>query len=224
MIKLNSINKTEAIRYMGYGNSTPDDNMLALIDKCELKLLQNIDAKYLYSDHNIYFDDGYIGVENTLLRLASEDIKNHLSSCQKVVLMCATLSIGVDNLLRKLQITDLTQALITDCLASAAIEQVCNEVDNIIASNFNDYYATWRFSPGYGDLSIDIQSDFLNVLNSQKRIGLTVTPDNILAPTKSVTAIIGLSKTPLNIKKRGCASCNMAKSCQYRKRGERCEF
>ncbi|MFR2511845.1 MAG: hypothetical protein ACLS9K_07420 [Lachnospira eligens] len=33
----------------------------------------------------------------------------------------------------------------------------------------------------------------------------------MLAPVKSVTAVIGLTKEPVSTKKRGCATCNLNK-------------
>ena len=51
-----------------------------------------------------------------------------------------------------------------------------------------------RFSPGYGDLSITIQKDFLQALNADKTVGLSLSEGNLMIPEKSVTAFIGVSK------------------------------
>ena len=87
-----------------------------------------------------------------------------------------------------------------------------------------DNFMTWRFSPGYGDLPITIQREFVRVTDAEKRIGLTVNEGGILLPRKSVTAIIGLSKEPIPKQRRGCAYCNMNKTCQFRKGGTHCGF
>lgn len=224
MITLKSINQNEAIRYMGYGNNKPNEQMQTMIDACEQKLLEVIVPRYLYNCYDISLSDGIVTVANSSLELRGKDIYNHLKGCTKAIFMCATLSGEVDALIRKAQITDITKALIIDSLASAGIESVCNQIDELIVSEYPDYYTTWRFSPGYGDFPISIQRSFLDILNAPKRIGLTVNSGNILIPTKSVTAIIGLSPTPLKRNKKGCAGCNMAQTCEYRKRGDRCEF
>ena len=46
--KLESINKDEAFRYLGYGSSIPDRQTLELADDCEKKLLSVINARYTY--------------------------------------------------------------------------------------------------------------------------------------------------------------------------------
>ena len=125
-------------------------------------------------------------------------------------------------LIRRNEAVDMTSAVITDFLASAAVEQVCDEAERDITSQLSQYNATWRFSPGYGDLPLDIQPDFLTVLDAQKRIGLNATANNILTPRKSVTALIGLSTGEIAKKKRGCEACSMKDKCTFRKRGVHC--
>ena len=63
-------------------------------------------------------------VEGTNFELKAIQLK-HLENCEKAVFMCATLSGGVDSLIRKKQIVSMVEAMVTDSLASAVIEQVC---------------------------------------------------------------------------------------------------
>ena len=50
--------------------------------------------------------------------------------------MCATLSGGVDSLIRKKQIVSMAEAMVTDSLASAVIEQVCDKAEEIILKEY----------------------------------------------------------------------------------------
>ena len=110
-------------------------------------------------------------------------------------------------------------------MARTAIKQVCDTAEKEIREKISkDNFMTWRFSPGYGDLPITIQREFVRVTDAEKRIGLTVNEGGILLPRKSVTAIIGLSKEPIPKQRRGCAYCNMNKTCQFRKGGTHCGF
>ncbi|MCQ4023089.1 methionine synthase [Ruminococcus sp. zg-924] len=219
---LEKINRSEALRYLGYKGSTPDERTLDILADCERSLLEAAVAKYLYRRFELSFNENGIEVCGTGINLTGKSISAHLDGCRSVVLMCATISSGVDRLIRRYQATDMTRAVITDALASAAIEQVCDVADEEINRRFPDEYKTWRFSPGYGDLPLDLQRDFLRVLNAQKMIGLTLGKSTILIPTKSVTALIGISKDELPKRKRGCAGCTMRATCKFRKAGERC--
>lgn len=222
MVTLNKIERSEALRYLGYRGNQPDENTLDLFDECEALLLKAAVPKYLYRYFDLHTADGENTVGDSGVKLAGESIVSHLKGCFGVVLMCATLSAGVDRLLRQLQATDMTKAVIADALGSAAIEQVCNMADEEIQGLYPDKYLTFRFSPGYGDLPLELQRDFLRLLDAQRKIGLTVSQSSMLIPTKSVSAIIGISNTELPKQKRGCAGCNMRAHCKFRKAGERC--
>ncbi len=224
MKTIESIDQKEALRYLGYVGNKPEENIQKILNECESNVLDIIDPRYIYKCFDIISNEDKIVLDNCKLELTGNDIVNHLKGCTKVILMCATLSMNMDRFIRVTQITDMTKAVIIDSLASVAIEKICDNIQDEILEEYSGYFQTYRYSPGYGDFPIEIQKDFLSVLDAPKKIGLTSTNDCILTPKKSVTAIIGLSETQLRTEKRGCQSCNMKDTCLYRKKGERCGF
>lgn len=212
MITLEKLNRSEAIRYLGGAGIQMNDQMEILMDECEKMVLEKAAPKFLYIELDLPCD--------TIM--GGRDIANHLDGCEKAILMCATLGAEIDKLIRINQISDMAKAVVLDSFASVAVEQVCNKVDEIIAEKYDGYYMTFRFSPGYGDYPISLQQDFLRMLDAPRKIGLTTNDNYLLMPTKSVTAVMGLSKNPIERKKRGCAICNMRGKCRFRKNGEHC--
>ena len=81
---------------------------------------------------------------------------------------------------------------------------------------------TFRYSPGYGDLPLDVQNSFLRALDAQKKIGLTVSENNLLFPRKSVTAIIGIVDSEIKNKRKSCNECSNYENCNFRREGESC--
>lgn len=223
-ITLNEINKTQALLFMGYGNVKPDKNTLENICACEKELLEVIKPMYVYRIFDIQSVNGAISVVGTSLLLKGNDIAAHLKGCTKAAMLAATISSGADRLIRSYAAYDMTKSFITDCLASAAVEQLCNEVDKVICEAAEQNYQTWRFSPGYGDFPLEVQKDFLEVLNAGKRIGLNALDNYMMTPTKSVTAVIGLSDNEISKGKRGCACCNMRDKCTFRMGCKHCEI
>ena len=59
-------------------------------------------------------------------------------------------------------------------------------------------------------------------LDAQKRIGLTVSENNLLFPRKSVTAIIGIVNSKIEKKRKSCNECSNYKNCNFRREGESC--
>ena len=219
---LDAIDKNEALRYLGCKENIDNERMISLLDECEKRLISAAAPKYLYEVFPIAFELGGVRISDSNIILRGNDAAEHLKNCSRIVLMCATLGQGVDVLLRQLQVTDMASAVTTDSLASAAVEQVCNKAEAEIFEKVKGNSRTWRFSPGYGDLPLDIQYSLLSILNAQKRIGLTVNDSNMMIPTKSVTAFIGLSDGEVERKSRGCESCIMKDKCKFRKSGGHC--
>ncbi len=229
MVQLKPIRMEEAARYLGYGTTKPDEVILSLMKECEAPLLQACHPAYSYG----IFDVERAGEELVLLRdcalqLPGADIARHLEGCEKAVILAATLGANVDRLLRKLQVSSMPKALLTDAMAGAAIEQICDDIQEEIRQQMPLYRQTWRFSPGYGDLPLSLQETVLSVVEAGKRIGLSVTKGSMLSPAKSVTAIIGLQNMEqisgalhLNVPEEaagcgtpgGCASCRFGASC-----------
>ena len=221
-IILEKLNQNEALRYLGYRQNAPDTKVQRILDECEKELLSIVKPRFVYKVFDIEIVQEGVKVLNTNFLMPGKSIKDHLKGCEKAVLMGVTISMDVDRLLRIMQVTDMARTIIIDSLASVAVEQVCNKIEEFIKNDLAEYNQTWRFGVGYGDLSLDIQGEFLDVINASKIIGLSASKSNMLIPTKSVTAIIGLSKIEIKKIKRGCQTCNMKDSCTYRKKGGHC--
>jgi 5-methyltetrahydrofolate--homocysteine methyltransferase len=219
---ITALNRNEAIRYMGQADGQCDDKLQKVMDECEKIILNAVKPRYLYKCFEISECEEGVSVIGTSLILKGNDIKKHLKGCDRAVLMCATLSSDIDRQIRVAELSDILRALALDCLASTAVEQLCDKVELLIKEEFGEYEMTFRYGLGYGDLPISQQNEFLTVLNAPKVIGLNVTESNILTPRKSVTAIIGLSKNKIPAAKRGCAVCNMREICSFRKKGNHC--
>ena len=201
----------------------PAENIAGLLERCEKRVLDVIRPNYVYREAELEFTENGIRAGDMSELLTGSDIARHLAGCTKAVLFAATLSAEADKLIRQAAVTDVAESFAIDCLCSAAVEQVCDAAEEEIFSVIEAPYRTWRFSPGYGDLPLGIQGSFLKMLNAQRRIGLTVTDSMLLIPSKSVTALIGISDAPVSRGKRGCGSCNMRESCAYRRGGRSCQ-
>lgn len=150
------------------------------------------------------------------METSSKRLSDHLEGCGEVYLLAATLGLGVDRLLERLAVTDVSLAVMVQACAAALLESRCDEYQEQIAAQAGGLYLRPRFSPGYGDFLLACQPALLSALEAGKRIGLTVTGANMLSPTKSVTAVIGLSANKGKCHAGGCATCGK-KDCAFRR-------
>lgn len=158
-------------------------------------------------------------VETDAILNKSLSIERHLEGCNKAALIAVTLGVGVDQLLRKTQVTDMAMAVIIDSGASVLIEQLADDFEDMISIGS---FTTPRFSPGYGDWPITEQARIIRMLDAQRQIGLNVTKDSLLIPRKSITAVIGISDHPVKGSLATCEQCILKNKCELRKEGKYC--
>ena len=150
--------------------------------------------------------------------IRSKNLSRTLKGCTSVYLMAATLGIGVDRLIARASAVRMSDAVIYQAIAAAMIEAYCDEVNDTLRHEAErvGLYCRPRFSPGYGDFHIEHQRDFSRLLDTPKKIGLTVTESCLLVPIKSVTAVIGLSNKPQPCHRKGCEECSKT-DCAFRR-------
>ncbi len=80
-------------------------------------------------------------------------------------------------------------ALILDAIADGLLDWLEKYLQ--INLRRENKFLTKRFSPGYGDLNLNVQKKIHKHLNL-KKIAIKITSKNILIPEKSVIAIAGI--------------------------------
>ncbi|MGL4850497.1 MAG: methionine synthase [Clostridium sp.] len=212
----------EVLRYLGYKGQALEEDFLEKVKEIREKSKAFFRPKFVYESYGIKKINGEILIEGTTLKLKSDDINNLLKDSEKMYLMAVTLGNDIEKLIRRYERISMTDALILDACATTAIEEYIDnlEADIKLRELKEEENFTFRYSPGYGDLSLDVQKEIINVLNCQRRIGLTASENKILFPRKSVTAILGVIKGEK--KKKSCANCKNYKTCMFRKEGDVC--
>jgi cobalamin-dependent methionine synthase I len=217
------VDKNEVSRYLRYKSKKIDKFTDRMIDECIDELEKGLKARFVFKVFPLQKRDSEVLIEDTTLVLKGKDIYKHLQRSEKCAIMAATLGLDIDKRINYYNRVDMTKSVIMDACATAAIEAFCDQVQNTIGelAAGQGYSITGRFSPGYGDLPIEIQPEILNVLNAQVQIGLTATDSLILIPRKSVTAIIGFTREKTEAKRISCKGCSDSKNCMYAKE-QRC--
>lgn len=122
------------------------------------------------------------------IEIKSRDIIKNLGGAKEAYLFAATLGAEVDRFLLRLGMISGAERFVVDGYASALVEALCDFAESEI---FGESPRCKRFSPGYGDLPLDIQGELLVRVSAENLLGITLTDKKMMVPTKSVTAIIG---------------------------------
>ena len=205
------ISRKRWLNALGAGDKD-DYSLIARLDKAEKILFESAKPKAVYRVMN-----------RKDVRVEGFSLQKHLEGCHKVAVMALTLGIGVDNAIRKMQISDMAEAVIMDSGASVLVDSLCDKFAEYIRNNV-DEYVTSRFSPGYGDSPLRMQKSVISYVDGQRKIGLNVTSSNLMIPRKSVTALIGLSEHPVTGRLATCGECVLKDKCTLRKEGKFCGY
>lgn len=227
------IDYDEVLRYLEYNGQDMDDNLKETIYECINLTRSKINPRYILrvcpieriiKDEDIGDTKYLVKLTDTNIVLNSKDIYNMLKECSECIVMAATLGVNIEREIKKYSYTDLTKGIIIDSCATTAIEGFCDFIENTYRDDLirDKRYITTRYSPGYGDLSIDTNRELINLLGAQNKIGLTITENNIMIPRKSVIAVMGISGANKIDKKKSCLSCNNYNYCKYRKKEPGC--
>lgn len=173
----------DIIRYSGCRQSE-DEKICALCEEALEELCTFITPRAVYTEAEVKFTGNT--ADFGFCRYESKSLRTFLGGDCTVFIFCATVGIGADRLISRYSLTKPSRAVITDGCATAAIECFCDYIcRDIFCTNPQE-----RFSPGYGDLPLEMQKGILNYLDASLNIGLSMTDSYLLTPTKSVTAIV----------------------------------
>lgn len=203
------LNINEALRYLGV-REDPEGTLHRQMTALSQELQSIVTPRHTW-----------VLSEASALALPGRMAEKMLAQCKQAAILVCTLGQDFDRRMRQLQSRDMARAVMLDALGSVYVEAACDEAEKTIVSRFPGMHLTDRFSPGYGDLPLDVQPRLM-ALAGASRIGVTLTESLLMVPQKSVTAIIGIADTPQPARVRGCAYCPLNKTCQYRKAGITC--
>lgn len=212
------IDKKEILRYLGYKKTqNAEEAILSLIDSCIEELKNTVSMKSIYSIFDLNIKGYSIQIGDTFF-IQSKNLSKNLQDCEKIILFAATLGPQPDLLMKRYTFIDMTRVAVLQAAAAAMIEEYCDECQRKIEQEQKKkkLYLRPRFSPGYGDFDIKYQQQMISILDCPRKIGLTLTDSFILAPSKSVTAVIGLSQKKKNCHIKGCEMCNQL-DCAFRR-------
>ena len=210
----------EALRYLGAADA-PETLRRQVAGEAET-LSAQFRPRHVCKVCELDFQGEEIFLCGTAVVLKGGTALKMLAQCHRAALLACTLGARFDLALTAVQARDMARAGILDACGSALVEQGGDEAEKELSARFPGRYLTDRFSPGYGDLPLELQRDICAALDTPRRLGLHVTESLLLNPVKSVTAVIGLSDRPQMARIRGCAYCQMRERCTLRKGGKHC--
>ena len=182
----------EALRYF---RAAPDDSRAAeLVDRAYAALRPELQPRYTArrlacrteGTDRVVLDGGTVFHSKALAR--------YVGASRELFLFGATLGSRVDSALRRMAVRSVSEAAAGQAVAAALIETYCNACCRELARQLPPgRKLKGRFSPGYGDWDLAEQRLLFRALDCDRTIGLTLTDSCMMAPVKSVTAVVAIA-------------------------------
>lgn len=202
--------RKEALRYAGVKTETPE--MAAMLEECMTLCAGQIDPRVCYAHYPVMrsgerLDLGFAQTDSAALR-------RNLGACEEIILFAATIGLEMDRLIARYAHLSPARSVMLQAIGTERIESLCDAFEEFLIAQ--GYELRPRFSPGYGDLPIQLQRDLFAALDCSRQIGVSLNESLLMTPSKSVTAIIGLSAEKTERCVHNCSACSL-KQCLYRR-------
>ncbi len=173
----------EVLRYAGSPKAS--EEITSVLCECESEALAIIKPQICYS----VIDENAI---KQLCAFACEGsaFLGYIDACKKAVLFAASIGYGIDVLIARYQSLSVTKAHLINAIGAQQVEELCNVFCKEISIEYPG--AKPRFSPGYGGLDLASQRLMFNILDCNKKIGISLGANLLINPSKTVTAIIAI--------------------------------
>lgn len=216
-IRLETIEMREILHFLGWRGAKVERELMLEIRAIADHVLNEVTARAVMLQLP-FGDNGTL--EGTAFYPQGKDIAKLLSGCSEVCLLAVTLGAQSERMILREQARSNTHAVLLDAVLSAYVEAACDQIEEMLREQLllKGLYLTDRFSPGYGDMPMEQTREICEVLSAFKAIGLSVSGSGIMIPRKSVTAVMGISRFPVERRPDGCAGCPSRDTCEFAKR------
>ena len=140
--------------------------------------------------NSVTFDNG--------ITFKSMSVSGLLAGSSGAVFMCATAGAAIAEMAEKsFKDGDAASAVIFDAVGSETADAAIDWINRYIARELKrkgEHLTFMRFSPGYGDFTLENQRLFFELLGLAD-FGISLTDRYIFIPEKTVTAVAGIEKT-----------------------------
>lgn len=209
-----NIDIKEVFRYLGFGKENPPKNIFDMTLESIEEVREKLNLKACHEKFKIIQNQDKSISFGTITTKSKNLIKN-LRNCDEVVVFVATIGIDTDRLIQKYSIINPAKSVVLQAVGATVIEAWCDLLSERLKKTYKKFQRP-RFSPGYGDFALENQIKIFEILDCNRKIGVGLTQSLLMIPTKSVSAVIGLSDNNLNCVSSGCDVCKNLQ-CEFRR-------
>ncbi len=191
---LDKSDRSEILRYLGYRGSEITEVVEDALERGIALANKLIKVRSVYRFFEIEDCEEGIRLKGTVGVMTGNSIKKHLEGYDRVILFCVTIGSEFDREVERQMVSDPTLSVILNACGIQAVEKACDALQHEVEEKYREKTGI-RFSPGYGDMPLSLQGDFIRLLNTERMAGVTINENFLMNPRKTVTAVAGVKES-----------------------------
>ena len=155
------LNERECLRYAGTNNKAISAEEQALFEACLKEVENRLTYKVCWGRFPLKKEGD--SLDFGFLKAESKALMKNLEGCEEVIVFAATIGLEIDRLIRRYTNLSPAKALFFQAIGAERIESLCDTFCEELKGE--GLQLRPRFSPGYGDLPLEMQKDIFRVLD-----------------------------------------------------------
>ena len=193
-LDLEDLRRREIYRYLRLEGNAPDAATAADVERNLKRLEEAVSVRHVASLRPVTKEKDAIVFGD--FSTTSAVLQQNMKTSEYALLFAMTLGPAVDRLISRLLITSKADAFITDACCAEYLESYANAYCARVREEAakQGFIGHPRFSPGFADFGLEFQWPLIRSLQADKRMHIALTQGNMLIPTKTITALMGLDR------------------------------
>ena len=210
----------EVYEQMGYGDATPDDDVLAEVRAVGSMLTAVTRPRLCYTlaKGTLDTERNTLTIGGTMLNVG-RIISRQLRGAEAFALFVATAGAEFEDLQMRLKDEDdMVRTFIADAFGSVIAEHTADVMEQYLQDEIGTrgWRHTNRFSPGYCGWHVSEQQRLFPLFGVDRPCGVRLTDSSLMVPIKSVSGVIGLGERVRKLE-YSCGLCDY-KDCYKRRK------
>lgn len=193
-LDLEDLRRREIYRYLRLEGNAPDPATAADVERNLKRLEEAVSVRHVASLRPVTKEKDAIVFGD--FSTTSAVLQQNMKTSEYALLFAMTLGPAVDRLISRLLITSKADAFITDACCAEYLESYANAYCARVREEATKqgFIGHPRFSPGFADFGLEFQWPLIRSLQADKKMHIALTQGNMLIPTKTITALMGLDR------------------------------
>lgn len=202
------IEVSDILRFLHFRQKEVPQNILDDIDAALEIIYAQAQFREVHQKFSAQIKNDALWLDDRI-KLPYPSLQHLFKNSEYVYVVACTIGLNITRLIKKEMMVNPSHGVMLDACASMVADAYAGYIQSTLGPT------TSRFSPGYGDVPLESQRIFAQLLQIEKNAGIHLTEGNLMIPEKSIIYLTGKRCEEEPTSSLSCNDCE--RNCIYRK-------